>query len=95
VGVIFLAVLQASKIRTTASSNRAAAIMPTTERPCCRNSSARPQTMMTFINLNLLVYLDSEVQLVVGQIACSQRSDVSHVVKQLRKSNMKLAQAMQ
>jgi hypothetical protein len=51
--------------------------------------------MMTFINLNLLVYLDSEVQLVVGQIACSQRSDVSHVVKQLRKSNMKLAQAMQ
>ena len=45
--------------------------------------------------LNLPVYLDSEVQRFVEQIARNRRSDVSRVVNQLLKSDMKLAQAMQ
>ena len=46
-------------------------------------------------HLNLPVYLDSEVQRFVEQIAHNRRSDVSRVVNQLLKSDMKLAQAMQ
>jgi hypothetical protein len=45
--------------------------------------------------LNLPVYLDSEVQRFVEQIARNRRLDVSRVVNQLLKSDMKLAQAMQ
>jgi hypothetical protein len=45
--------------------------------------------------LNVPVYLDSDVRRFVEQIAHSQRSDVSHVVNQLLKSDMKLAKAMQ
>ncbi len=45
--------------------------------------------------LNLPVYLDPDVQRFVEQIARSQRSDVSRVVNQLLKSDMKLAKAMQ
>jgi hypothetical protein len=45
--------------------------------------------------LNLPVYLDSEVQRFVEQIARSQKSDISHVVNQLLKTDIKLAQAMQ
>jgi hypothetical protein len=46
-------------------------------------------------HLNLPVYLDSEVQRFVEQIARNRRSDVSRVVNQLLKSDMRLAQAMQ
>jgi hypothetical protein len=45
--------------------------------------------------LNLPVYLDSEVQRFVEQIARSQKSDISRVVNQLLKTDIKLAQAMQ
>jgi hypothetical protein len=45
--------------------------------------------------LNLPVYLDPDVQRFVEQIARSQRSDVSRVVNQLLKSDMKLAKVMQ
>lgn len=45
--------------------------------------------------LSLPVYLDPDVQRFVEQIARSQRSDVSRVVNQLLKSDMKLAKAMQ
>ena len=45
--------------------------------------------------LVLPVYLDSEVQRFVEQIARNRRSDVSRVVNQLLKSDIKLAQAMQ
>jgi polyhydroxyalkanoate synthesis regulator protein len=45
--------------------------------------------------LNLPVYLDSDVRRFVEQIAHSQRSDVSRVVNQLLKSGMKLARVMQ
>ncbi len=45
--------------------------------------------------LSLPVYLDSEVRRFVEQIARNRRSDVSRVVNQLLKSDMKLAQAMQ
>ena len=45
--------------------------------------------------LNLAVYLVSQVQRFVEQIARNRRSDVSRVVNQLLKSDMKLAQAMQ
>ena len=44
--------------------------------------------------LNLPVYLDSEVQRFVEQIASKRRSDVSRVVNQLLKSDTKLADAM-
>ncbi len=47
------------------------------------------------VRLNLPVYLDPDVQRFVEQIARSQRSDVSHVVNQLLKSDMKLAKVMQ
>ena len=46
-------------------------------------------------HLNLPVYLESDVQRFVEQIALNRRSDVSSVVNQLLKSDMKLAQAMQ
>jgi hypothetical protein len=45
--------------------------------------------------LHLPVYLDSDVRRFVEQIARSRRSDVSRVVNQLLKSDMKLAEAMQ
>jgi hypothetical protein len=45
--------------------------------------------------LNLPVYLDSEVQRFVEQIATKRRSDISRVVNQLLKSDMKLADAME
>jgi len=45
--------------------------------------------------LNLPIYLDSEVWHFVEQIAKNQQSDVSRVVNQLLKTDMKLAQAMQ
>jgi hypothetical protein len=45
--------------------------------------------------LNLPVYLDSDVRRFVEQIARNQRSDVSRVVNQLLKSDMRLARAMQ
>jgi len=45
--------------------------------------------------LNLPIYLDPDVQRFVEQIAHSQRSDVSRVVNQLLKSDMKLAKVMQ
>ena len=45
--------------------------------------------------LNLPIYLDPEVQRFVEQIAHSRRSDVSRVVNQLLKSDMRLAKAMQ
>lgn len=45
--------------------------------------------------LNLPVYLDSDVRRFVEQIARNRRSNVSHVVNELLKSDMKLAQAMQ
>jgi len=44
--------------------------------------------------MNLPVYLDSEVRQFVEQIARKRRSDVSHVVNQLLKSDMKRAKAM-
>ena len=44
--------------------------------------------------LNLPVYLDSDVQQFVEQIARKRRSDVSRVVNQLLKSDMKRAKAM-
>ncbi|MEJ2705290.1 MAG: hypothetical protein P8Z79_22855 [Sedimentisphaerales bacterium] len=44
--------------------------------------------------LTLPVYLDSEVQQFVEQIARKRRSDVSRVVNQLLKSDMKRAKAM-
>jgi len=45
-------------------------------------------------SLNLPVYLDSDVQQFVEQIARKRRSDVSRVVNQLLKSDMKRAKAM-
>lgn len=45
--------------------------------------------------LNLPVYLDPDVQRFVEQIAQNQRSDLSRVVNQLLKSDMKLAKVMQ
>jgi len=45
--------------------------------------------------LNLPVYLDSDVRRFVEQIARNQRSDVSRVVNQLLKSDMKLAKVLQ
>ncbi|MCX5646915.1 MAG: hypothetical protein NTZ17_19880 [Phycisphaerae bacterium] len=45
--------------------------------------------------LNLPVYLDSDVRRFVEQIARSRRSDVSRVVNQLLKSDIKLAKVMQ
>jgi hypothetical protein len=45
--------------------------------------------------LNLPVYLDSDVRRFVERIARNRRSDVSRVVNQLLKSDMKLAEAMQ
>ncbi len=45
--------------------------------------------------LNLPVYLDPDIRRFVEQIAYNQRSDVSHVVNQLLKSDMKLAKVMQ
>ncbi len=44
--------------------------------------------------LHLPVYLDSDVQQFVEKIARKRRSDVSHVVNQLLKSDMKRAKAM-
>jgi hypothetical protein len=44
--------------------------------------------------MNLPVYLDSEVRQFVEQIARKRRSDVSRVVNQLLKSDMKRAKAM-
>jgi hypothetical protein len=44
---------------------------------------------------NLPVYLDSEVRRFVEQIATKRRSDISRVVNQLLKSDMKLADAME
>jgi len=45
--------------------------------------------------LNLPVYLDSEVRQILEQIARNKRSDISTVVNQLLRSNIRLAQAMQ
>ena len=45
--------------------------------------------------LNLPVYLDPDVERFVEQIARSQRSDISRVVNQLLKSDMRLAKVMQ
>ena len=45
--------------------------------------------------LNLAVYLDPDVQRFVEQIARSRRSDVTRVVNQLLKSDMRLAKVMQ
>ncbi len=45
--------------------------------------------------LNLPVYLDSDVRRFVEQIVRNRRSDVSRVVNQLLKSDMKLTEAMQ
>jgi hypothetical protein len=45
--------------------------------------------------LNLPVYLDSDVRRFVERIARNRRSDVSRVVNDLLKSDMKLAEAMQ
>jgi hypothetical protein len=47
------------------------------------------------VRLNLPVYLDSDVQKFVEQIANNRKSDVSSVVNQLLKSDIKLAQTMQ
>jgi hypothetical protein len=44
--------------------------------------------------LHLPVYLDPDVRRFVGQIARSQRSDVSRVVNQLLKSDMRLAKVL-
>jgi len=46
------------------------------------------------VRLHLPVYLDSDVQQFVEQIARKRRSDVSHVVNQLLKSDMKRAKAI-
>lgn len=46
------------------------------------------------VRLHLPVYLDSDVQQFVEQIARKQRSDVSRVVNQLLKSDMKRAEGM-
>jgi hypothetical protein len=45
--------------------------------------------------LNLPVYLDSDVLKFVEQIARNRKSDVSSVVNQLLKSDIKLVQAIQ
>ena len=45
--------------------------------------------------LNLPVYLDPDVRRFVEQIAHNQRSDISRVVNQLLKSDMKLAKVLQ
>jgi hypothetical protein len=45
--------------------------------------------------LNLPVYLDPDVRRFIEQIAQAQRSDISRVVNQLLKSDMRLAKAMQ
>ena len=44
--------------------------------------------------LNLPVYLDSEVRQILEQIARNKRSDISTVVNQLLRSNIRLAQTM-
>jgi len=49
----------------------------------------------TKARLSLPVYLDSDVQHFVEQIARTRRSDISRVVNQLLKSDMRLAEAMQ
>ncbi len=45
--------------------------------------------------LNLPIYLDPDVRRFVEEIAHARRSDVSRVVNQLLKSDMRLAKAMQ
>lgn len=44
--------------------------------------------------MNLPVYLDSDVRQFVEKIARKRRSDISRVVNQLLKSDMKRAKAM-
>ena len=45
--------------------------------------------------LHLPVYLDSEVRQILEQIARNKRSDISTVVNQLLRSNIRLAQTLQ
>lgn len=45
--------------------------------------------------LNLPIYLDSDVQKFVEEIARNRKSDVSSVVNQLLKSDIKLVQEIQ
>ena len=45
--------------------------------------------------LNMPIYLDSDVQKFIEQIARNRKTDISSVVNQLLKSDIKLAQAMQ
>ena len=45
--------------------------------------------------LNMPIYLDSDVQKFTEQIARNRKTDISSVVNQLLKSDIKLAQAMQ
>ena len=45
--------------------------------------------------LNISIYLDSDVQKFIEHIARNRKSDISSVVNQLLKSDIKIAQAMQ
>jgi len=47
------------------------------------------------VEINIPVYLDSDVQTFVARIAQSKRTDASSVVNDLLKSDMKLAEIMQ
>ena len=59
------------------------------------SKGTRGKFYKTKARLNLPVYLDSDVQKFVEQIARKRKSDISSVVNQLLKSDIKLAQAMQ
>ena len=59
------------------------------------SKGTRGKFYKTKAKLNLPIYLDSDVQKFVEQIAQKRKSDISSVVNQLLKSDIKLAQAMQ
>jgi hypothetical protein len=59
------------------------------------SKGTRGKFYKTKVRLNLPIYLDSEVWRFVEEIAKNQQSDVSRVVNQLLKTDMKLAQVMQ
>ncbi len=46
------------------------------------------------VTLNIPVYLESDVQVFVGQIAEAKQSDLSTIVNRLLKSDMQLAEVM-
>jgi len=59
------------------------------------SKGTRGKFYKTKARLNLPVYLDLDVQRFVEQIARNRRSNISRVVNDLLKSDMKLVQSMQ